>query len=93
MPVLCKTNKKRMSMNPQSNKNIIKELAKTFSSNSKLNSDMSLEVKSYFEDIRHIDETQDLITSLNYNLSMLTQSEKRLNFMIGEVKSTIKKRI
>lgn len=72
-------------MNTQTNKNIMKELAKTFT--------VSPEVKTYYEDVRQSDETQDLISSLNHNLQMLTQSEKRLSFMIGEVRATIKKRI
>ncbi len=72
-------------MTPQSNKNIMKELAKTFSA--------SPEVQNFYQEVRQIDETQDLITSLNLNLTMLTQAEKRLSFMIGEVRSTIKKRI
>lgn len=72
-------------MTPQSNKNIMKELAKTFS--------VSPEVQNYYEEVRQIDETHDLISSLNLNLNLLTQAEKRLSFMIGEVRTTIKKRI
>ena len=72
-------------MAPQSNKNIINQLAQTFSTQPESN--------SYFEEVRSLDETQDLIFLLNQNLNSLAQAEKRLSFMIGEVRSTIKKRI
>ncbi len=72
-------------MNPQSNKNIMNQLAQTFKAKAEPN--------PYYEEVRQLDETQDLIFMLNQNLNLLTQSEKRLNFMIGEVRSTVKKRI
>lgn len=76
---------KGMIMNPQSNKNIMNQLAQTFT--------VKAETNPYFEEVRQLDETKNLIFMLNQNLKSLTQSEKRLSFMIGEVKSTIKKRI
>lgn len=72
-------------MTPNSNKNLINQLAQTFS--------VKGEPNSYYEEVRTLDETQDLIFLLNQNLNALTQAEKRLSFMIGEVRSTIKKRI
>jgi hypothetical protein len=72
-------------MTPQSNKNIINQLAKTFSTPAESN--------AYYEEVRSLDETQDLIFLLNQNLNSVTQAEKRLSFMIGEVRSTVKKRI
>lgn len=72
-------------MNSQSNKNIMKELANVLS--------VKPELKSYYEDVEGIVENQDLIASLNQNLQALVQSEKKLSFMISEVRSTIKKRI
>lgn len=72
-------------MTPQSNKNLMNELAKTFT--------VKNESNSYYDDVRNLDETQDLIFLLNQNLNLVTQAESRLSFMIGEVRSTVKKRI
>lgn len=72
-------------MTPHSNKNIINQLSQTFS--------VKKESSSYYEEVRNLDETQDLIFLLNQNLNLVTQAERKLNFMIGEVRSTVKKRI
>jgi nitrate/nitrite-specific signal transduction histidine kinase len=76
-------------MNSQSNKNIMIELANVLNAKSTVKP----ELKSYYEDVEGIVENQDLITSLNRNLNALIQSEKKLSFMISEVRSTVKKRI
>lgn len=71
-------------MTPQT-KAILNELAQTFQ--------VKTELGSYYEEVRSLDETKDLISALSDNLNDVLLAEKRLNFMIGEVKTTIKRKI
>ncbi len=72
-------------MTPQTNKNLAL-LAQQFTVKSS-------EVNTYYDEIRDLDETTDLLFMLKQNLNSITQAEKRLGFMIKEVRSTVKKKI
>lgn len=73
-------------MTPQAkNKHILNELAKAF--------EPSHGSSDLYQKMKALDETNDLVSMLRQNLESVFQSEKRLGFMISEVKSTIKRKL